>query len=212
MSTGCHYKDLYRALQDGQCYQIVYERSDRSFIEGNPYSINPKIIGEVEEIPEVFDQILSTFRFLPDLSGMNYGSPNGALRAQVISIGKTQESRVQIRTSEGTLLQEADYTSEDGDHGLSVVNAEWTPDSQFFVYSAKSSGGHQPWHGNVFFYSRLHNKVYDFYTLSNSGTIDNTFVITAPDIVTVTIYTSPGMSESQVIKSFKLSDLLRQGK
>lgn len=63
MSAGCWYKDIYRTLHNGQCHQIVYDRSDRSFIEGNPYN-NPIIIGDVKEIPKLFDQILSTFRFV----------------------------------------------------------------------------------------------------------------------------------------------------
>jgi hypothetical protein len=63
MSTGCWYKDIYRTFYNDHCYQIVYNRSNRSFIEGNPYD-NPKIIGDVKEVPEIFDQILSTFKFI----------------------------------------------------------------------------------------------------------------------------------------------------
>jgi len=63
MSAGCWYKDIYRTLYNGNCYQVVYNRSNRSFIEGNPYD-NPKIIGDVEEVPEIFNQILSTFKFI----------------------------------------------------------------------------------------------------------------------------------------------------
>lgn len=63
MSAGCWYKDIYRTLHNNKCYQIIYNRSDRSFIEGNPYN-NPKVIGDVKEIPEVFDQMLSTFKFI----------------------------------------------------------------------------------------------------------------------------------------------------
>jgi len=64
MSSGCHYKDIYRAFYNDNCYQIEYSRSDREFIEGNPYDPESEVIGDVEEIPELFNQIFFTFRFL----------------------------------------------------------------------------------------------------------------------------------------------------
>lgn len=63
MSTGCHYKDIYRTFYNDSCYQIEYERSDREFMEGNPYN-NPKILGDVGKVPDIFYEIFSTFRFL----------------------------------------------------------------------------------------------------------------------------------------------------
>jgi hypothetical protein len=53
----------------------------------------------------------------------------------------------------GKVLLDTSFASEDGEHGLGVVNASWTPNSQFFVFSTSSSGGHQPWHSPTFFYS-----------------------------------------------------------
>jgi len=64
MSAGCSYKDIYRTFYNDKCYQIVYIRSDRAFIEGNPYDPESKITGDVKEVPTLFDQMLSTFRFL----------------------------------------------------------------------------------------------------------------------------------------------------
>lgn len=64
MSAGCNYKDLYRTFYNGNCYQIEYSRYDREFIEGNPYDPESKTTGDVTEIPKLFNQILSTFRFL----------------------------------------------------------------------------------------------------------------------------------------------------
>ncbi len=136
-----------------------------------------------------------------------YQSPDGVLRAQIIPVGKTQESRVQIRTNEGVLLREADYSSEDGDHGLRVILAEWTPNSQFFIYSAASSGGHQPWFSRVYFYNRSDNKIYYFTEVSGFTVANNEFTVTAPDIVTFTVYTSVGMGPTAT-KSFKLNDVI----
>lgn len=47
MSTGCTYKDVYRTFYNDKCYQVVYNRSE----------------GNVRNIPEVFDQVLSSFQF-----------------------------------------------------------------------------------------------------------------------------------------------------
>ena len=79
-----------------------------------------------------------------------YPSPDGSLRAVVypvdISLNATpdMESRVVIRTSKGDTLTSKDYASPRGFNGYYVVNAQWSPDSKFFVYSMSSSGGHSP--------------------------------------------------------------------
>jgi len=141
-----------------------------------------------------------------------YQSPDGALSAQIIPakknlLGNAYESRVEIRTEEGKLLKTADYTSEDGDHGLIVANTEWNPDSQFFIYSAYSSGGHSPWFSRVYFYNRNDNKLYDFSEASGFTVANDEFSVTAPDIVTFTVYTCVGMGPTTT-KSFKLSDVI----
>jgi hypothetical protein len=79
-----------------------------------------------------------------------YRSPDGRLKALVISLPRAPygsgESRIQVRSIDGTLLFSKSYASKDGEHGFGVEHAAWTPDSKFFVYSLSSSGGHQSWH------------------------------------------------------------------
>lgn len=113
-------------------------------------------------------------------------SPDGKLKAWVIPVGKKEfgfnESRIEIRDAANALLFSKSHGSEDGEHGLGVVHASWTPDSQFFVYSASSSGGHQSWHFPTYFYSRVENGVQllDDYT----GPItESKFAIKAPDVI-----------------------------
>ena len=55
------------------------------------------------------------------------------------------ESRVVIRSSAGDTLTSQDYSSPRGTNGYYVFSAQWSPDSQFFVFSLVSSGGHSPW-------------------------------------------------------------------
>ena len=91
-----------------------------------------------------------------------FKSPDGRVIAVVRSMqvpDAMPESRVELRTEEGRVLAKRDYTSEDGEHGYGVTKATWTPDSQFFVYSLESSGGHSAWHAPVQFFSREHDKV-----------------------------------------------------
>ena len=89
-----------------------------------------------------------------------YPSPDGTLRAVVypvdISLNATpdMESRVVIRTSKGDTLTSKDYASPRGFNGYYVVNAKWSPDSKFFVYSMSSSGGHSPWQFPTAVYGR----------------------------------------------------------
>ena len=79
-----------------------------------------------------------------------YSSPDGNFIAYVIALPKAPygsgESKIIIKTSNGKILCSKNYGSDTGEHGFGVERAGWSPDSQFFVYSMSSSGGHQAWH------------------------------------------------------------------
>src|SRR4030095_16179201 len=86
-------------------------------------------------------------------------SPDQQLRACVLSVGRHpnppfNESRVAIRDMKGTVLATKDFKSPDGEHVRNVQKMEGSPDSQFFVFSTASSGGHSPWHWQTYFYDR----------------------------------------------------------
>src|SRR5262245_30903857 len=72
-------------------------------------------------------------------------TPDVALRALVLPVDVNLyatpdiQSRVVIRTSKSDTLTSKDYSSPRGANGYYVVNAKWSPDSQFFVYSMSSS-------------------------------------------------------------------------
>ena len=80
-------------------------------------------------------------------------------------------------------------------------------DSQFFIYSAYSSGGHQPWFSRVYVYSRSCDKIYNFKEVTGFTVARDEFTVATPDIVAFTVYTSPGMGPTAT-KSFKLSDVI----
>src|SRR6266852_3314275 len=88
-----------------------------------------------------------------------YTAPDGGVRVVVVPVSKEAgrseyESRIEFKSSEGKIACALDYSSEDSEHGFGVVKAEWTPDSQYFVFSLTSSGGHQAWHAPTQFLSR----------------------------------------------------------
>src|SRR5437660_4623714 len=88
-----------------------------------------------------------------DAQVMNYPSARGA-RAKVMAVGKSGESRIEIRLSNGKLVRWRSFASPDGEHGKVVGHAEWTADAQFFVFSTSNTGGHQPWSWTTYIYSR----------------------------------------------------------
>jgi hypothetical protein len=140
-----------------------------------------------------------------------YPSPDGTLRAVVypadISLDATpdMESRVVIRTSKGATLTSKDYSSPRGFNGYYVVNAKWSPDSKFFVYSMSSSGGHSPWQFPMAVYGRnaVHgsekDRIVGFSELINGNpTISADFRFTGPHTVVVTTWKQPGSPEDKV--------------
>lgn len=134
--------------------------------------------------------------------GGEYRSPDKALIARVLPIGKSgwewAESRVEIRNRNGRLLRFVSFASADHEHGEGVNYGAWTPDSMYFVFSTSSSGGHQPWHGPAYFFSRRHNLIRRLDDYIGVGP-DLIFSVSAPDIVHINTYipVPPGRSIDQ---------------
>jgi hypothetical protein len=134
--------------------------------------------------------------------GGAYRSPDKALTARVLPMGKPgwewAESRVEIRNRSGRLLRYVSFASADHEHGEGVNYGAWTPDSMYFVFSTSSSGGHQPWHGPAYFYSRRHNLIRRLDDYIGVGP-DLIFSVSAPDIVHINTYipVPPGRSIDQ---------------
>ena len=133
-----------------------------------------------------------------------YSSPDGALIAKVRSSktpGTIEESEVRVTTARGKLLSQRSYASKDGEHGYGVFKAQWTPNSQYFVFSLQSSGGHQPWHSPVQYFSRKSSAFVSLDELLKDAVSDPQFRIDPPDRVTVELYSS------RKVKSVSLSSL-----
>ena len=153
-------------------------------------------------------QLLRTRR--PESSCSNvkpriYPSPDGSLRAVVfpvdISLDATpdMESRIVIRSRKGDTLASKDYSSARGFNGYHVVNAKWSPDSKFFVYSMSSSGGHSPWQFPMAVYGREKNAFAAFSDMINGNpTISGDFKFAGPHTVVASTWKQPGAIEDKV--------------
>jgi hypothetical protein len=142
-----------------------------------------------------------------------YASPDGTLRAVVFPVDVSlyatpdMESRVVIRTSKGDTLTSKDYSSPRGTNGYYVVNAKWSPDSQFFAYSMSSSGGHSPWSFPMMVYSRQKNRIAGLSDMiDGKPTVSADFHFTGPHTVAASTWKQPGSLDDKVTVTVDLED------
>ncbi len=113
-----------------------------------------------------------------------YWSPDESLQAIVNPTVKDRadfgEYSVEIKDSKGDLLTKEDYSSPDHEHGRSILKAGWSPDSQFFVFSTASSGGHSAWHVPTFAYARKENRIFYLDDFVGGSLVDKDFYFTSP--------------------------------
>ena len=83
------------------------------------------------------------------------------MSARITRTGRTGcgESRIEILDQHKHVLASSSYRSKDGEHGLGIEKAAWTPDSLFFVFSASNSGGHQTDYFPTFVFARRKNTI-----------------------------------------------------
>jgi hypothetical protein len=142
-----------------------------------------------------------------------YPSPDGALRALVFPVDVSlyatpdMESRVVIRTSKGDTLTSKDYSSPRGTNGYYVFNAKWSPDSQFFVYSTSSSGGHSPWSFPMMVYSRQQNRIAGFSDMINGEpTVSGDFHFVGSHTVVASTWKRPGSLDDKAAVTVDLEE------
>jgi hypothetical protein len=170
----------------------------------------------VAQVPCSGHKLLPTPR--PESSCSNvkpkiYPSPDGTLRALVypvdISLHATpdMESRVVIRSSKGETLTSKDYSSPRGTNGYYVVGAKWSPDSQFFVFSMSSSGGHSPWSYPMAVYGRAKNLIAKFSDMINGNpTVSPDFSFTGPHKLVASTWKQTGEFDDKVPVTVDLAD------
>jgi len=148
---------------------------------------------------------------LPAKEGIEYKAKDGT-RVVILAIRKwtrepaykSYESRVEFYSPQDEMLCALDYSSEDSEHGFGIVKAAWTPDSNYFVFSLTSSGGHQAWHAPTFFYGVRDSEIHslDSY-VDAAGISKGDFTLKSPNIVLTEVW----RGESIPIK-FRLDSLI----
>jgi hypothetical protein len=131
-----------------------------------------------------------------------HSSPDKSLRAIILPVGKKgyegTESRIEIRSASGKTLRWKSFASYDGEHGMGVNHAEWTPNSLFFVFNVDSSGGHQPWCHATYFYSRSENR---FYSLDNYiGPVTSDFTIEGRNVLKMSRFNLQTKNEKEPVR------------
>jgi hypothetical protein len=128
-----------------------------------------------------------------------FTSPDRKMIASVFATDKSlnatpdMESNVAISSIGGAALASKDYSSPGGANGYYVVNAKWSPDSQFFAYSMMSSGGHSPWSFPIWVYSVKKNQFASFSDMiSGSPTISEMFTVAGPHALHASTWKKPG--------------------
>ena len=143
-----------------------------------------------------------------------HASPDGAVRAIVYPAGLDLnaspdiESRVVIRGNDVKLLNSRDYASPRGTNGYYVEKAKWSSDSQFFVFSMSSSGGHSPWQFPTWVYSRQKNAFISFNAMiAGDPTLSADFEFTGPHTIKAMTWGAVG-SDKQVPVVVDLDDAI----
>jgi hypothetical protein len=138
-------------------------------------------------------------------------SPDQALRATVLPVDVSlyaspdMESRVVIRSRAGDTLVSQDYSSPRGTNGYYVDHAKWSPDSQFFVYSMMSSGGHSPWSFPIMVYSRKQKRIAKFSDMiAGAPTLSGNFSFSGPHTLDATTWKQTGALDDKVPVSIDL--------
>ncbi len=144
-----------------------------------------------------------------------YTSPDGRTIAAVSPAPgtKTGEGEVHIRDAAGLSRMKRSFASSDGEHGLSIAQAAWSPDSGFFVFSGSSSGGHQPWHSSIFVYSRVTNALYELDDcVAGIAVVEPDFAISSPHQIRVAVadFSDRGLGERYRHETYNLRELVRK--
>ena len=80
-----------------------------------------------------------------------------------------------------------------------MVEAKWSPDSQFFVYSLSSSGGHSPWSFPKMAFGRKKSEIAAFSDMiQGNPTVSADFKFTGPHTVVAMTWKQPGSPEDKV--------------
>ena len=138
-------------------------------------------------------------------------APNGQATAIISGTSKTDcEFALEILSADRRLLIHEDFHSEDREHGSCLGMAQWTSDSQFFVFSVQSSGGHQSWHTPIMFFDLKMARLLALEQFVSDPVTDINFVLTEPDQIEFETTAVPLGAHKPVLRRLRLGAFLSQ--
>lgn len=109
-------------------------------------------------------------------------APNGKVVARLETASASDcEVVIEILGADHHLLAKSDFRSSDHQNGECIGQAQWTPDSRFFVFSLENSGGHQPWHTPIMFFDVAAKKLLELEKFVPDPITYRAFTLIAPD-------------------------------
>ena len=150
----------------------------------------------------------------PKQTVKRYDSPDKSLYAVVVTVTSDTlgpESSVELRRANGDFIGKRNFFSRIHGGGLGVINARWSLDSQFFVFSTIASGGMSGGKFPTYFYSRHKNKILQLDPIVGMWITDPEFYLQSGDLITVTVHdTLPnGVVADTISRSVHLSQFIK---
>lgn len=137
-----------------------------------------------------------------------YISPNKNILVTIENNNNEDGSRISFYDQKGKILLKREFLSKNNNNdGEAVYKAEWSSNSQFFVFCNSNSGGHQPWHWPTYFYNSIENCIYKLDDIL--GPIgDPYFELKEPDIINIKIYDYK--SRNANYKTISLNNIIKE--
>jgi hypothetical protein len=143
---------------------------------------------------------------------LRYVSPDRTLTAMIVPLGRDlgakqiqdyleYECRVDIYDAKRRRVWSEDFGSPDHDHGRGVAFACWSPDSNYFVFSTVSSGGHHPWEYFTYAFDRQHRILRVLNDLVGP-VVQTKFRLSSPDIISLAVW-HPDAPNAEFLKPTK---------
>ena len=108
-----------------------------------------------------------------------------------------------IRNAAGDALTSKDYSS--AGSAAASNTRQWSPNSQFFVFSLTSSKAIRPWSYPIMVYSRQKNVIAKFSDMiDGKPTLSGDFSFSGPHTVAATTWKQPGALDDKVAVSVDL--------
>ena len=147
---------------------------------------------------------------LPTLGeAKDYVAPDGKLTAKVMTRSQKDCEAVILIEKRAHVLAKEKHQSDDHQHGMCVDKAGWTADSQFFVFSLYSSGGHQPWHTPIMFFSKRLGRIVPLEHFVAGAITESKFELSSPDVIEFTTTEFPIDTSPSKLRKLSLGILSR---